>query len=247
MKTRPMKSLVTFALFSVSLLSTVSLRADVLASWDMEVSGAANKQTASYVDSGITTTAFSPQSTLNAAGSFDPANDPVAGNTYLAYSRNAGIQDMYTALDAKNAGTYFEFTITPTADPMTITEISMDVMVATAGPSDRQFYLYTDKSGYLTSEVLDSASTVTGGAPLIPYNTATSAQNFATDLTGNSAFENISDSMTVRIYIGNEGGVWKGVGFDNVTINGTVIPEPATLSFFGLAGIAVIAIRRFRM
>ena len=193
----------------------------VLASWDMETSPNSARQIASFVNTDVTATDLTPNSTLNAPGSFVPANVVGgAGDDYIAYSRSAGFaQTNVLGVIADN--TYFSLTITPDAGKsISLSSITFDAMAGTAGPSDRQFYLMSDKTGYLSTAVLASASTVTG-SPLIPYNTSTFDQNFSADLSGISAFSNITDSVTFRIYIATPT-TSQNIGFDDITVKGIV-------------------------
>ena len=232
----------SLALCALMLIAAAPLRADVLASWDMETSPNSARQVASYVDADITAGDLTPNSTLNAAGSFDPANVVGgAGDTYIAYSRNSGVART-DALGVIADSTYFSLTLTPDAGKsITLSSITFDAMAGTAGPSDRQFYLMADKTGFLSTAVLASASSETG-SPLMPYNTSTFDQNFSADLSG-SAFANITDSVTFRFYIATPT-TFQNVGFDDITINGTVIPEPTSIALLGMSGVGVVLYRR---
>ena len=194
----------------------------VLASWDMETSPNSARQIASFVNTNVTVSNLSPNTnTLNAAGSFIPANVVGgAGDDYIAYSRSAGFAQT-NALGVIADDTYFSLTITPDeGKSISLTSISFDAMAGTAGPSDRQFYLMSDKTGYLSTAVLASASTVTG-SPLMPYNTSTFDQNFSADLSGISAFSNIVDSITFRFYIATPT-TFQNVGFDDIIVKGII-------------------------
>ena len=150
-------------------------------------------------------------STLKLAMNLNLANMAQALCESITLCRAAGISD----------DTYFSVTITPDAGKsISLTSISFDAMAGTAGPSDRQFYLMSDKTGYLSTAVLATASTVTG-SPLVPYNTSTFDQNFSADLSGNSALSNITDSVTFRFYIATPT-TFQNVGFDDITVKGII-------------------------
>jgi len=230
------------ALSLFALISTASVRAGVLASWDMETNGA--RTVASLVDASVTVTDLAGNN-LNTPGSF--IGESVvggAGDDYIAYSRSSGIART-DAVGAIADSTYFSFTVTPeVGQSITLSSITFDSMAGTGGPSDRQFYLMSDKTGYLSTEVLASASTVTG-SPLLPYNTSTFDQNFSADLSGMD-FANITDSVTFRIYIATPN-TFQNVGFDDITLNGAVIPEPSSLVLMVLTGFALVICRRLHL
>lgn len=232
------------ALSLIALISAASVRAGVLASWDMETASNSAKQIASFVHTDITASNLAGNN-LNSPASFIGGSVMGgAGDNYIAYARSSG-NTQTTAVGAIADSTYFSFTITPeVGQSITLSSITFDAMAGTGGPSDRQFYLMSDKTGYLSSAVLASASTVTG-SPLLPYNTSTFDQNFSADLSG-SEFANITDSVTFRIYIATPD-TSQNIGFDDITLNGAVIPEPSSLVLMVLTGFALVICRRFHL
>ena len=229
------------ALTSIGVFFGASLQADVLAQYDMETSG--SRIVASTVISDITSSDLVGNN-LNTPSSFTLASVDAADD-YIAWSRNAGSAQT-TAEGVIADNTYFSFTLTPeVGKSITIDSISFDVAAGTAGPSDRQFYLFADKSGYLSGNVLFSASTEIG-SPLLPYNTTTFDQNFSITLSGNSAFQNITDSVTFRLYIATPTNS-QNIGFDDITVNGSVIPEPGSYALLGgLCALTAVMIGRRR-
>jgi len=244
MKTRPLSHNVwALSLTSLSLLFAASLHADVLAQYDMETSG--SRHIASTVATDVTAGNLTGNN-LNAPSSFILSSVPGgSGDDYIAWSRSAGIART-DAIGVIADGTFFSFTLTPDAGrTISLDSITFDAAAGTGGPSNRQFYLFADKTTYTSGNVLASASTI-AGSPLLPYNTTTFDQGFFADLTG-SAFQNITDSVTFRVYIATPN-VSQNVGFDNITINGTVIPEPATYALLGgLSALALVVSRRRRV
>ena len=229
------------ALTSIGVFFSASLQADVLAQYDMETNG--SRVVASTVISDITSSNLVGNN-LNAPASFTLAN---VDNTddYITWSRAAGSAQT-DVLGVLADSTYFSFTLTHDAGKsISIDSISFDGAAGTAGPSDRQFYLLSDKTTYTSGNVLSSASTVTG-SPLLPYNTTTFDQNFSVTLSGNSAFQNITDSVTFRLYIATPENS-QNIGFDDITVNGSVIPEPGSYALLGgLCALTAVMIGRRR-
>ena len=162
---------------------------------------------------------------------------------YTGWSRSAGFSGT-TALQALTDATYFTLTLTPDAgQTISLDSISFNAFAATAGPSQRQFYVFSDKTGYTAGGLLYSRSTdaaVNPSTPLIPYNTTISDVNFSFDLSGNSAFQNITDSVTFRIYIQTPDPN-QNLAFQNLTIAGSVIPEPSSPLLLGLGLFLLLA------
>jgi len=219
------------------------LKADTLALWDMQATPSSAKVNASTVGAGLTAGVLSPVN-LNAPQGIDLAFDPT--DHYIAWSRSAGTSD--TSLAAALAeNTYFSFTLTPDAgQALTITSLSLEAVAGTAGPSDRSFFALSDITGYTTGGLLLTGSTVSG-SPLMPYNTTTFDQSFSVDLSANSLFANITDSVTFRIYLRTPT-TSQNIGFNDLTINGlvTAVPEPSALALLGLGGFALLAVRHRR-
>jgi MYXO-CTERM domain-containing protein len=236
--------------FSAMLFSAASLQADTLAYWNMQTTPNSTKVNVTTVGAGLTAGVLTPNN-LNAPVGVDLTSttaNPGGLNHYIGWSRSAGTADTSLAAALAEA-TYFSFTLTPNAgQSLSISSLSFDAVAATTGPSDRSFYALSDKTSYTTSGLLLTGSTVTG-SPLMPYNvtTLTSDQLFSVDLSGNSLFQGITDSVTFRIYLRTPT-VSQNIGFDNLTVNGLVVPvpEPSSFAFLGLGGLALLTASRRR-
>ncbi len=246
----------------LALLSTASLHADTLAYWNMDGSGA-SKTNLNTAGSGVTVTPIGTVN-LNAVGTVTPTFNPalLAGDNYASISRSAGPtpETVSLAQDFANS-TYFQFTLSPTGGQLlNVTSLSFNAVAATATTTaNREFFVESDKTGYGTSSgnVLYGAGTQSALAPggginwsstLIPFNTGTYSEKlFSVDLSGNSLLQNISDSVTFRFYIGTDT-TSQNLGFDNLTINGIVIPvpEPSAVTLLGLGSLALMAVNRLR-
>ena len=236
---RPLGSL---ALFSAALFSAASLHADVLAAYDMQTAGA--RTNASSVLSGVTATSLTGNNL--ASGSPGSATFSAAPSDFYTTWAFIGAGGS-TAANAISSGDYFRLTLTPTAgNSITLSSLSFDIFAATAGPSARQLYLFSDKTGFAGGSELFTGSTVSG-SPLIPYNTAAAGQNYSVDLSGYGALANITDSVTFRFYTQTPTAS-QSLALDDITINGIVatVPEPSAFALLGLSGLALLAVSRRR-
>ncbi len=230
------RSFSALALLSTLLFAAASVSAATLASYDMQ--NAPNRALPSLLAGGVTATSL----TGNSLNPFGAVQKPT-GNFYTTWVTTVG--GGATVQDALTASQYMYLTVSPVAgNTITLSSISFDIFAATAGPSARQMYLFSDKTGFTDGSQLLAASTV-AGAPLIPYNTVVAGQNFSIDLTGIGAMANISDSVTFRFYFQTPTS-FQGIALDNLTVSGTVVPEPSTFALLGLGLISLVAKGRSR-
>jgi len=224
------------ALLPVALFVAFSANAAPLASYNME--NASNRSLASFVAGNVTATSLTGNN-LNAFG----AVQKPTGNYYTTWVTTAG--GGVTAQDALTAAQYMYLTVTPGAGAsFTLSSISFDIFAATGGPSARQIYLFSDKTGFADGSELLTASTV-AGTPLIPYNTVATGQNFSIDLSGFASMANINDSATFRFYFQTPNAT-QGIALDNITVSGTVVPEPSTVALLGVGLFSLLASHRNR-
>ena len=241
-----------------SLFAAGQLQADTLALWNMDAAGAA-KTNVNTVGSGVTVTPIGTVN-LNAVGTTVPVFNPAlaAGDNYAAMSRSAGPTPETVSLsqDFANA-TYFQFTLAPTGGQLlNVTNLSFNAVAATTTTTaNREAFVESDKTGFGTSSanVLFGAGTqsalnpgggINWSSTLIPFNDTAantgpySETLFSFNLSGNSLLQNISDSVTFRIYIGTDTTA-QNLGFDNLTVNGTIVPAPEP-SIYALAGLGFL-------
>ena len=253
--------------FSAVLFSAASLHADILAFWNMDAAGAA-KTNVNTVGSGLAVTPISTVG-LNGIVSVTPVFNPAltAGDNYAGMARNVGPtpETVSLAQDYANSA-YFQFTLSPNAGQLlTVSNLSFDCVAATTTlTANRECFLESDKTGFGTSSanVLFGAGTqsalnpgggINWSSTLIPFNDPSANTGpyhetlFSVDLSGNSAFANIADSVTFRIYIGTDT-TSQNLGFDNLTVNGLVtpVPEPSSIAFLGLGGLSLLVASRRR-
>ena len=189
----------------------------LLVDYDMQTSG--SRTVASFVDASVSATDL----TGNELNSLPGHLENPAGDFYTTWTSDTGGGS--TAADALAVNSYVTYTVTPVpGKSITLDNLSFDVFAATAGPSARQLYVFSDKTGYTAGNELLAAST-TSGSPRIPYNTS-SGQTFTIDLSENSAFEKITNSITFRLYIQTPD-AGQSLALDDVVAKGIVSNDPA--------------------
>lgn len=131
--------------------------------------------------------------------------------------------------------TYFSFTVTPDAGE-SISFDSLTLNVASAGPSTRSFYVFSSIDGFTTSSPLLS----------ITYNATSSSYNqYSIDLGSLSGFSDVTTPTEFRIYIQEASGGL--IYFSEMSLTGTVVPEPTSVTLLAAGGIlCAIYLRRRR-
>jgi PEP-CTERM motif len=240
----------SLTLSSVAIFSAASLRADVFALWGN--SNTSTMATPTTVDSSVLTAGNLTGVNLTAGNPVNMSPKGASTFNYAAWSRSSSTgggsyNNTTLTLDQVLANaTYFQFTITPNAgQTITIDSLSLDCMAGTATTStDREFFLLSSATGYADTDVLLAGGTqpAIGGytftTPIIPLNNSTIGdQNYSVDLSGNSAFADLTGPVSFRIYIGTDT-VSQNLGFSQLTVDGTVspVPEPSTGVLLGLGG-----------
>lgn len=136
-----------------------------------------------------------------------------------------------------SSNAYIQFTIQPESatKPLSLDSISLDA--AKGGDSNvRSFRLAYSVDEFTTSTVL-------GGADFAASIDGWRFANFSFDLSGITALQDTDETITFRLY-GAAGSNNNQMGFDNITVNGEVIPEPTSLALLGLAGLLMLPRRR---
>lgn len=146
-------------------------------------------------------------------------------------------QANYDAVTNSFSGGYQTFTVTADAGK-TLDLTSLDFGIARGGTSGgpRGYVMYAAIDGTLIDPAsyiqrIDADTTSLRSAPL-----ATSV-----DLTG-AAYQGISN-VTFRFYAMSDS-AGRTIGFDAMTLNGSVIPEPATLGLVAAFGGGILFVRR---
>jgi PEP-CTERM motif len=247
------KIIIYLTLFSIILLPAASLRADVFAFWGN--TNTSTLATPTYVDSAVLAAGNQTGVNLTSGNPINMSPKGTSTYNYAAWSRSSATGGAAGDLSLDQVladATYFSFTLTPNAgQTITIDSVSFDSMLGTSTTTaNREFFLLSNETGYLDTDVLlagGSQPTIGGytfTTPQIPLNNSTIGdQNYSVDLSGNSAFANLTGPVTFRIYIGTDT-VSQNLGFSQLTVNGVVVPapEPSSLAFLGLglAGLLVL-------
>ncbi len=133
---------------------------------------------------------------------------------------------------------YIQFTLAPESGT-TISLSSITLDAAKGGTSStRSFRLGYSTDGFTTATDL-------GGADFGSTPGAWAFGNFSFDVSAITALQTTSNTVTFRLF-GKVPGDNTQIGYDNITINGSVVPEPASLALLGLGGLGLIGRRRNR-
>ncbi len=232
-----MKRLITT--MAIALVAATAVRADVLALWEND-----DLTTTNLTATADTVHADLSSSTMDQLiGSADGWND-----TLGAIQNAAGVNSLATAI---TAGDYFTFTITPNAGKVvSYSDAFLRYSVgANVRPATTVFTLMSSLTGFTSA---DAIGTVSASLPVDASVVGTGTF----DLTGASALQSVAAGTAVefRLYAHNTdanamtrvsiGHLFATNGTDDFVLNGTVVPEPATLGLLGFAAAGMLWVRR---
>jgi hypothetical protein len=136
-----------------------------------------------------------------------------------------------SAASAVANGAFATFTITPAAE-MDLTDLQFDVMRG-GGATPR---------GYVVRSSADNFATDLSTADLLTARPTYT--HITVPLTG-ASFQDLTAPIEFRLYV-YAPAAGNSVDWDNITLNGTVVPEPAGLTALSLAATGILARRRRR-
>ena len=127
---------------------------------------------------------------------------------------------------AAPGGDYWEFTVTPTGK-LTLTSLEFDVRTVNNLGSTSDFYVRSSVDSFSSDLYSILGNGVFGYSDFDPN----------IDLTG-GAFDNLTSAVTFRFYPDPQFEIaGRGYAMDNVVLQGTAIPEPASFVVLGLAAL----------
>ena len=237
-----MKKLITT--MGLALVAAASVQAELVAQWNM---GGVVSTDAS-VAVGSTATGVSSTDMTRLSGGNTDAGWPDA----LVVKRGdfGWVNELNLAIVSDG---YFGFTITPNAGKtISYSDISLKwVMGINTQTATNRFELLTSETGFTFEDGIGATLDTTGGAAFnngsgnIVLSGVAALQNVATAVEFRLYFYDTGPNPTSRIGIGN---AWSGGSADDFVVNGSVIPEPATLGLLGFAAAGMLWFRkRFSM
>ena len=210
----------------VALVAAAAVHADILAAWDMTgLPASQSSAPVTTVDADMSSSDLTQGPRLTSTPGWP---DALASH---GESWRMG-PDIWNSVAL---GSYYSFTLTPDAGK-TVSYDSVDARLAVnAGGADTDitFHLLSSQTGFTGNDALDSINILMPDpGDFVPAIYGATFDLSAAGLTG------ISTATEFRIYVsvasgGNRNGIghtWSGMSDpDDLIVNGTVIPEPATL------------------
>jgi len=217
-----MKSIASFSIATAALL--VASHAAVFSTWDLTASGLGAASTTSSAP-GFSATAATAGAGLSSAN--------FLGNGFGG-EENDGLLDSSPDLATVIAdGQYLSFSVTTGANEE-ITTLTFDYAINVLARSSNTVALMSSVDGFVDG---NEVATFTNG-------TQDSTASVSFDV---SAYSNEVGPVEFRLYLyGKEpsANAASGTYLSNLTLNGTVVPEPTSAALLGLSGLALITRRK---
>ncbi|CAA6677561.1 MULTISPECIES: hypothetical protein [unclassified Lentimonas] len=239
----------TLAFSGVAILAaSLTSQAAIIVGYDFT----AGSTTASSIDANVTSSI-----NLNAGATGFAVNATVGDSTGttegIPFSSDAGNFRATNGLIkagsrdlAIGAGDYYSFTIAPNSG----FELDLDKIIFSASRaadntrSAESWALMSSITGFTTADAsIDAGAITTVAGGVTPY------EQISVDVSGNSAFQNITTSTEFRVYVwgGASSSSSSAINYDNIGVTGTVIPEPGTYALLaGCLALTSVMIRRRR-
>lgn len=179
--------------------------------------------------------ASNPATNRNILGSVSASvGNPSPGIDGTFQTFGGGSSPVGTIAEAISEDVYIEFTITPDSGfEIDYSTVTVDVQKEAGGAFFYSWLLVDgDSNGWDTGDELAGDSFDTIGS-------------YVTMSMDASSLADITTATTFRLYLGSDGtGAANGINVDNIVVNGTVVPEPASLALVGLGALLIAGRRR---
>ncbi|HSI33985.1 MAG: PEP-CTERM sorting domain-containing protein [Phycisphaerae bacterium] len=213
----------------------VAGRADaaVLATYTFDA-GAPNQYVASNVNPFLTATEFATTDAFGTSGAtrnIDPGAGKAGGNALKPQGVTVGTSG--TNATAVTQNEFLSIVVSPAAGE-TLNLDTLTVDVKNPGGSTRGYFFRTSLDNFAT-DLAPGFLEITGTSS---YPASPTTFTFA-------GATNLTSDVTIRLYsYAKSSSTAEGLDFDNVTINGTVTPEPGTMALAGFAAAGLLGRRR---
>lgn len=208
-------------------------RADVLAVYSFEANSAASSD--AQPDTGADDLAFGPFT----GGTFE-AGTAIASNALRLGTNTTGTSagDSDTLAESLSLGNYVSVTLKPNANSVSLSSLTFDHAFVNGAGTTSNVSVFTNLMGFAEGDVLDTFTftTVTGD---------TAVTERTVDLaTGLPELQGVTTDIELRLYFWDNSDTGSRLTvIDDLQLNGTVVPEPGSVSLLLVAAGLILSRR----